>query len=506
MVRVWSATPGWNCCGSWPGFTGLIDGWDRALLGTYKAMPIHFPGSVLADLAVAIADGADSITDLQALGDQPAVFGPVASTPTAWGVLDRVSADHLPLLRAGRGKARAAPWAAGAAPDLDGELCLDIDATIVVAHSEKELATATWKKTFGHHPLLASWTAPRSRRTRRWPGSSGRDGPGRTPPQTTSVSSTRHSLRCPPRPARGPGGPQIVVRADAAGATFGFAAACRAQGVGFSFRFPITEDVRTAIKAVPATVWAPAAEPDDDIRDGAWGAELTGLLDLTAWPAGSRVIVRSERPHPGANQSLFDTIEGLRHTPFICAPAHPDQRLAAPIARLELRHRRHTRIEDRIPSQSRRTAPPVVQRRRREPRLARMRPRRRPRRLVETVVLRRPARPRPLRDRHLPLPHPSHRGPHHPLCPNHLPPPRQNLDLGQTTRPRLHPPPRRVRLNATPAPTTAPIRPRTTPTPDPPRPHNNQSQNDTPYTTAKALNHHQTPRPAIPHYHRETGR
>jgi len=126
------------------GFTGLIDGWDRALLGTYNAMPIHFPGSVLADLAVAIADGAESITDLQALGDQPAVFGPVASTPTAWRVLDRVSADHLPLLRAGRGKARAAPWAAGAAPDLDGELCLDIDATIVVAHSENELAIATW--------------------------------------------------------------------------------------------------------------------------------------------------------------------------------------------------------------------------------------------------------------------------------------------------------------------------------------------------------------------------
>jgi len=95
-------------------------------------------------------------------------------------------------------------------------------------------------------------------------------------------------------------------------------------------------------------VWAPAIEPDDDIRDGAWVAELTGLLDLTAWPAGSRVIVRSERPHPGANLSLFDTIEGLRHAAFICAPAHQDQRLAAPICRLELRHRRHARIEDRI--------------------------------------------------------------------------------------------------------------------------------------------------------------
>jgi len=337
--------PGRSCCGSWPGFTGLIDAWDRALLGTYKAMPFHFPGTVLA---VVIADSADSITDLQALGDQPAVFGPVASTPTAWRVLDRVSADHLPLLRAGRAKARAAAWAAGAAPDLGGELCLDIDATIVVAHLEKELATATWKKTFGHHPLLCFLDRPDISSDQALTGiiRPGQAGSNTTADHICVLDQALASLPAEARP--GPGGPQIVVRADAAGATFGFAAACRARGVGFSFGFPITEDVRTAIKAVPATVWAQAAEPDDDIRDGAWGAELTGLLDLTAWPAGSRVIVRSERPHPGANLSLFDTIEGLRHTAFICAPAHPDQRLAAPIARLELRHRRHARIEDRI--------------------------------------------------------------------------------------------------------------------------------------------------------------
>jgi hypothetical protein len=330
------------------GFTGLIDAWDRALLGTYKAMPFHFPGTVLADLAVAIADGADSITDLQALRDQPAVFGPVASTPTAWRVLDRVSADHLPLLRAGRAKARAAAWAAGAAPDLGGELCLDIDATIVVAHSEKELATATWKKTFGHHPLLCFLDRPDISSGEALAGiiRPGRAGSNTTADHICVLDQALASLPAWARP--GCGGPQIVVRADAAGATFGFAAACRERGVGFSFGFPITEDVRTAIRTLPRTVWAPAIEPDDDIRDGAWVAELTGLLDLTAWPAGSRVIVRSERPHPGANLSLFDTIEGLRHTAFICAPAHQDQRLAAPICRLELRHRRHARIEDRI--------------------------------------------------------------------------------------------------------------------------------------------------------------
>ncbi|MHB8244033.1 MAG: hypothetical protein ACYDGN_01590 [Acidimicrobiales bacterium] len=89
-------------------FTGLAEAWDRVLIGTYKAMPIHFPGSVLCDLAVAIADGADSISDLKVLRDQARLFGPVASKPTAWRVLDRVSAVHLAGLRAGRAEARAA--------------------------------------------------------------------------------------------------------------------------------------------------------------------------------------------------------------------------------------------------------------------------------------------------------------------------------------------------------------------------------------------------------------
>jgi hypothetical protein len=140
--------------------SGLTGAWDAALLGTYKALPIHFPGRVLADIAVAIADGADSISDLQVLRDHPQLFGPVASTPTAWRVLDRVSDAHLALLRQGRALARANAWAAGAGPDLDEELCLDIDATIVIAHSDKQTAEPTWKKTFGHHPLLCYLDRP----------------------------------------------------------------------------------------------------------------------------------------------------------------------------------------------------------------------------------------------------------------------------------------------------------------------------------------------------------
>jgi len=91
--------------------TGLVEAWDRVLLGTYKAMPIHMPGQVLGDLAVAIADGAVSISDLAALRDQPDLFGSVASTPTAWRVLDRVSGDLLAGIRQGRGLS-AIEWCA----------------------------------------------------------------------------------------------------------------------------------------------------------------------------------------------------------------------------------------------------------------------------------------------------------------------------------------------------------------------------------------------------------
>lgn len=138
--------------------TGLVEGWTEALAGTYRGGWEHAPGRVLADLAVAIADGARSISDLAGMRDQPGLFGPVASTATAWRTLDRVGVDELGWMRQARATARARAWAAGAAPD--PALPLTIDATIVTAHSEKVDATPTWKKTFGFHPLVAFLDRP----------------------------------------------------------------------------------------------------------------------------------------------------------------------------------------------------------------------------------------------------------------------------------------------------------------------------------------------------------
>ena len=328
--------------------TGLVDAWNDVLLDTYKSAPtVHLPGRVLADLAVAVADGARSISDLAALRDQPDVFGAVASTPTAWRVLDRVSEVHLGLLRSGRAAARASAWAAGAGPDLSGELHLDIDATIVTAHSEKELAAPTWKKTFGFHPLLCFLDRPDVSSGEALAGivRAGNAGSNTTADHITVLDLALDGLPETARPGRADS-PRLVVRSDSAGATHGFAAACRTRHIGFSFGFAVTSPVRAAITAVPEAAWAPATDTDGGVRDGAWVAEVTDLVDLTAWPDGSRLIVRKERPHPGAALTLFDSIDGHRHTAFLTDTAHGV--ITGQTAGLELRHRQHARVEDRI--------------------------------------------------------------------------------------------------------------------------------------------------------------
>jgi hypothetical protein len=332
-------------------YSGLIDAWDAALIGTYKAIPIHFPGSVLADLAVAIADGAVSISDLRQLRDQPQLFGCVASISTAWRVLDRVGDARLVLLQNGRAVARERAWAAGARPDLSTTQFLDLDATILIAHSEKELAAPTWKKTFGFHPLTCYLDRPEiasgeALAAMLRPGNAGSN----TAADHVSVlEMSIQSLPAYARPVKGDlSSARYVVRSDSAGATHEFAKAVHEAGMGFSFGFAVTAEVREAILAVAKGSWRRAREEDGSARQGAWVAEITRFLDLRRWPVGSRVIVRRERPHPGAQLSLFDTEAGYRHTAFICCSRPGEGRDGRALPVIELEHRQHARVEDRI--------------------------------------------------------------------------------------------------------------------------------------------------------------
>jgi len=124
-----------------------------------------------------------------------------------------------------------------------------------------------------------------------------------------------------------------------------FAAACRERGVGFSFGFPVDDRVQAIVDPIPDQCWAPAIEADGGLREGAWVAEATGMIDLSSWPDGSRLILRKERPHPGAQLSFTD-IDGHRITAVLTDTA--PRVIGGQAAGLELRHRQHARVEDRI--------------------------------------------------------------------------------------------------------------------------------------------------------------
>jgi hypothetical protein len=325
--------------------TGLVKGWTAALIDTYRLPPLHAPGQVLVDVAVSIADGGDALRHLRTLRDQPRLFGLVASDPTAWRVVDKVDAARLDALRAARASARERAWAAGAGPDLSKQLWLHFDVTLLTAHSDKENAAPTWKKGYGFHPLLCYLDRPdvsggEALAGLLRPGNAGSNtAADHVAVLDLAIAALPENAR--PRPDE-PDAPLVMASADSAGATHVFAAALRAAGIGFSLGFAVDENLQQAILATPKHAWQQAYNADGQPRRGAWVAELTDLLNLDNWPKGSRVIVRKERPHPGA-QLTFTDIDGHRFTAFLT-----DTPAGGQLPDLEMEHRAHARVEDRI--------------------------------------------------------------------------------------------------------------------------------------------------------------
>jgi hypothetical protein len=308
-------------------------GWHRA--GGRRR---HLDAAVLRDLAVMLADGGDCLSDLAALRDQPELFGPVASTPTAWRVIERLAQDPdgLARLRAARAHARARAWAAGAYPDPE-LLIVDADATLVLAHSDaKQGATGTYKGSFGFHPLLAYLDRGHA------PGEplAGLLRPGNAPAGGADDLIELVDLALAQLPAAAREQP-VLVRSDSAGASTRLAWHLRDDQVGFSLGMPIDAHVREAILTQPEAAWTPAIDADGQPRDGAEVCELTGRVDLHTWPPGTRAICRREDAHPGA-QLRFTDHDGHRFQVFLTDQPDPD------LARLELRHRQRARVEDRI--------------------------------------------------------------------------------------------------------------------------------------------------------------
>ena len=313
---------------------GLTSALDRALGGLFERTPTHSPGRVLRDLAVMLADGGDALCDLGAVRDQEPLFGPVASDATAYRLIDRIAEDPgaLERIRAARAEARARAWRRGARPRL---VEVDLDATLLDAQSLKQGAAPNRKGGFGFHPMLAyldgSEEAP-----------AGLLRPGNAAANTAADKIAVLDAALAQLPKRVAARETILVRADAAGATHALIDHCRRRRLRYSVGYALTEPVQAAILALGQDAWAPALTQDGQPRDdGAWVAEITAGLDLAGWSAGSRVLVRREIPHPGAQLSFTDH-DGHRFQAILTDQPDTD------IAYLEARHRGHARVEDRI--------------------------------------------------------------------------------------------------------------------------------------------------------------
>jgi hypothetical protein len=310
---------------------GLTAALSEAMAPTRERRSAHDPGVVLRDLAVTIADGGDHVTDLGVLRGQEALFGPVASETTAHRVVKSIDADLLEAIRAARSKALAKAWDAGGRPE---ELILDIDASLLTAHSEKEGAAGDYKGGFGFHPLLcylAETGEPLAAVLR----------PGNAAAHTAADHFEVLQLALEQLPEADLGR-EILARADIGGRTHAFTSDCRDAGIRFSVGYEVVERVRGAITELPESAWQSATDGEGTEREGAQVAELTDRVELSAWPEGTRLICRRERPHPGAQLSVFDCEAGYRHTAFITDQQDTD------VAALELRHRRRAKVEDAI--------------------------------------------------------------------------------------------------------------------------------------------------------------
>ena len=320
------------------------------VLARRRFVPAHDRGQVLVDLATVLVAGGEAIADIDTLRHHDGLLGPVASPATVWRALDEITPAALKRIAAARAKVRRHVWTllpdgVPAAPvagiDLGETVVLDADATLVTAHSEKEQAAANFKGGFGFHPLGV------------WCDNTGellairlRPGNANANHAQDHIDLLGEAIAQIPTPHRR----TILVRTDSAGASHPLLDwlttqdQVRGRSVEYSIGFPVNKGiaVHDAIHALPEQAWTPALDADGEVRDGAQVAELTRLLDLARWPVGMRVIVRREKPHPGAGLTLFEQADGWRYQAFAT-----NTRIGQ-LAFLETRHRAHARVEDRI--------------------------------------------------------------------------------------------------------------------------------------------------------------
>ena len=363
--------------------TGLTSGLSKALVS--GRLLVHDRGRVLADLACAIADGGEAISDFRVIGDQEELFGPAASVPACWRMLSEIAGGDRALsqVTAAVNAARRRAWAGIAARHgglpgvrmadqaLEGVTCIRLDASVVTCHSGKELAEPNFKG-FGYHPLLAycdNTGEPLAGMLRK-----GSAGPDTVADHLAVLEAAIAAL--PPAFRR-----KLMVTCDGAGASHGLITRldklARRPGYQliYSIGWELAERERRAIAMIPETVWQIAVDGRGEIRERraydacadrqcahrdcwveeAHVTELTGLMrqgpagdQLTGWPATMRIFARRERPRPGAQLTLFEAEDGWRYSLWVTNLPAALRGWRANPAYIDAAHRVHARVEDGI--------------------------------------------------------------------------------------------------------------------------------------------------------------
>jgi hypothetical protein len=289
--------------------SGLRAGLSKALRRNGFS-PVHDRGQVVTDVAVALAHGASNVAAAVSMLDQARVVcGPAPSTATVWRVFHDLDETALAQLAAARAVQRRRVWAALAArpagfPWLevagqvwDGWIVVDVDASLVESHSDKQGAAPTFKKhIYGLHPIVVSVA-----NTSEVLAVLLRNGNAGSNTVADHIAVLSEAIAQIPVRYR----KRIIFRADGAGATKDLLAwikteaAVRGYTWHYSVGFDVTESVRTAITTVPADVWVPALTPEGAVRRGAHTTEITGVLNLAdGWPEQMRILARTEPLHP----------------------------------------------------------------------------------------------------------------------------------------------------------------------------------------------------------------
>ncbi len=307
---------GLHALGAFADRMGLGDALSRVIPWRGGGFPVHDRGKVLVQMALTLAGGGESCLDVEHLRIGNDLFGSVPSDTTVARTFHEIAPETRAAIAKATAGVRAEVWRRCAATTGVSPVVLDIDASLVEIHSEnKEEAAPTFKGGFGFHPMFcfADQTGETLAALLR-PGNAGANtvadhvtvldaAIGQLPGE---ISAGHHDGDDSDEVGR-----PLVVRADSAGCTEGFLAACRARNVGFFVSARSNAQVTAAIfDAIGIEeVWLPSLTQDGEEKDESAVAELTSLIDDDKLPSGTRLVVRREPLHPGAQRSLFPSLD-----------------------------------------------------------------------------------------------------------------------------------------------------------------------------------------------------